>query len=405
MYVRCWAGLIVFLSQLIFASTLNAFEILVDAGDVDRPAGTTLVSLLAPERIDPLPMAVVLESDNGKSVIAQREASSTSLFYWLLEEPLKAGKTRRYEVVTGVAVEPGGSFVRCRSKGDDYEFTLGDNPMLVYNAGVKACPVEGFEACKRSGFIHPVYAADGAIVTDDFPPEHPHQHGIMLAWVDSVFDGNVTDFWNSMKNQGTVEHVKVLGTIDGPVYGELEVQLRHSQTRGLGNSQPVLDENWRIRAYNSENPRMIDVQSTIICTTDNPLHLNQYHYGGMAFRGAREWSFGKADFLTSEGKNRETGNHTRPKWTAISGKVDGKQYTVVGVEFPTNFRYPQPVRLHPDMPYFCWSPAVLGEFDIMVEKPYVSMYRFFVFTGEPKSQALDTLQADVVEPIVAKVVE
>jgi hypothetical protein len=183
------------------------------------------------------------------------------------------------------------------------------------------------------------------------------------------------------------------------------VHLRHSQTIQEGITQPVLDENWRIRAYNSKNPRIIDVQSTITCATDKPLHLNQYHYGGMAFRGARDWSFGKAGFLTSDGKNRETGNHTRPAWTAISGKVGKKYYTVVGIESPTNFRYPQPVRLHPDMPYFCWSPSVLGAFDITIDKPHVSKYRFFVFEGEPQSELFDTLQADVAEPLVAKGVE
>jgi hypothetical protein len=243
------------------------------------------------------------------------------------------------------------------------------------------------------------------VVSDDFPPEHPHQHGIMLAWVDAVFDGKTTDFWNSMKNQGVVEHVEVWGTLDGPVYGELDVHLRHSQKVRPGINQPVLDEGWRIRVLNSADPHIIDIQSTITCATTKPLHLNKYHYGGMAFRGAREWSFGKAEFLTSEGKDRESGNHTRPKWAAISGKVGEKNYTVVGVEFPTNFRYPQPVRLHPDMPYFCWSPMVLGEFDIPADWPYVSKYRFFVFEGAPEPEKIDALQAATVEPLMAKVAE
>lgn len=397
--------LVVVCIAMIAAPQVRALEIQVSAGEIDRPAGTTLVSFLAPWGVDPLHMAIALQSEDGERVIAQREASSTSLLYWLLEDSLKAGETRRYEVIPGAADESGISLVHCRSMDDDYELTVQDKPVLLYNVGVKACPIEGFEACKRSGFIHPVYAADGAVVTDDFPPEHPHQHGIMLAWVDSVFDGKTTDFWNSMKNQGSVEHVEVWGTLDGPVYGELDVHLRHSQALESGISQPVLDENWRIRVYNSHEPRIIDIQSTITCATVKSLHLNEYHYGGMAFRGARGWSFGKAEFLTSDGKDRESGNHTRPKWTAITGKVGEKDYAVVGVESPANFRYPQPVRLHPDMPYFCWSPPVLGEFDITVEMPYVSKYRLFVFEGAQEPEVFDTLQANVAEPLVAKVVE
>jgi hypothetical protein len=405
MNARCWTGIVGLATLLITAPPLRALEIEISAGEIDRPAGTTLVSFLTPGGVDPLRMAVALKSEDGKRVIAQREATSVSLLYWLLEESLEAGETRRYEVIPGAADTSGITLVHCRTKDDDFELAIGDKPVLLYNAGVKPCPVEGFEACKRSGFIHPMYAPDGAVVTDDFPPEHPHQHGIMLAWVDSVFDGKTTDFWNSMKKQGTIEHVQVWGTLDGPVYGELDVHLRHSQTLESDIKQPVLDENWRIRAYNSQNPRMIDVQSTITCATDRPLHLNEYHYGGMAFRGAREWSSGKAEILTSDGKDRESGNHTKPTWTAISGKVGEKDYIVLGVEFPTNFRYPQPVRLHPDMPYFCWSPPVLGAFDITVEMPYVSKYRFFVFEGEPQPGLFDALRADIAEPLMAKVVE
>jgi hypothetical protein len=402
---RCWAGIVGLAMSLTSLAPLCALEIEISAGAIDRPAGTTLVSFLAPWGIDPLHMAMALKAEDGQRVLAQREASSTSLLCWLLEAPLAKGETRRYEVIPGAADESGITLVHCRAKDDDYELTLGETPLLLYNAGLKACPVDGFEACKRSGFIHPVYAPDGTVVTDDFPPEHPHQHGIMLAWVDTVFDGKATDFWNSMKNQGIVEHVDVSGTLDGPVYAELDVRLRHSQTVQPGAPRPVLDENWRIRAYNSASPRIIDIQSTIISSTDEPLHLKEYHYGGMAFRGAREWSFGKAEFLTSEGKDRETGNHTRPKWTAITGKLSGKDYTVVGVESPANFHYPQPVRLHPDMPYFCWSPTVLGAFDITRETPYVSKYRFFVFDGAPEPKVLDSLQANMARPLVAKVVE
>ena len=290
--------------------------------------------------------------------------------------------------------------VQCLAKGDDYEFTVNDKPVLLYNASLKKCTVEGFSACKRSGFIHPIYAPDGTIVSDDFPPEHPHQHGIMLAWVDSVFQGQPIDFWNSMKNQGTVEHVKVLGIVNKEEFAQLDVQLQHSQISSDGKSLPVLDEKWQIRVYNSAGPHVIDIQSTITCATDQPLHLKEYHYGGMAFRGASEWSFGKAKFLTSEGKDRESGNHTRPLWTAMSGRVGEKYYTVASVEYPANFRYPQPVRLHPDMPYFCWSPTVLGEFDIMPGKPYVSRYRFFVFNGTPNSDKIDQLQRTTVTEMV-----
>jgi hypothetical protein len=403
--IRPSTWLVLLTTYLLTSSNAHAVQVEITAGEIDYPAGTTLVSFLAPKGLDPTRRNVVLMSEEGERVIAQRDVSSLSLLYWLLERPLAAGESRVYEITSEIVDASAMPLVKCHSKDDDYEFSIGGKPVLLYNAGVKACPVEGFEACRRSGFIHPVYAPDGAKVSDDFPPEHPHQHGIMCAWVDAEFQGKTVDFWNSMKNQGIIEHSRVNGSVNGPVFGLLDVTLKHSQILDEGVKQPVLDELWFIRVYHSADPYMIDVQSMMTCKTDKPLHLKKYHYGGMAFRGAREWSFGKAEFLTSEGKDRETGNHTRPLWTAITGQVGESNYTVCGVELSTNFRYPQPVRLHPDMPYFCWSPTVLGEFDITPEKPYVSHYRFFVFDGSPDKEELDELQVATVAPLMGKLVE
>lgn len=389
----------------LIAGRLQAVQVEISAGDVSYPAGTTLVSCLVNKGLDTSHRAVVLVSDDGDRVIAQRDWTSASLLYWMLEAPLAAHETRRYEITQEFINNDEVQFVKCHSKDDDFEFLVDEKPVMLYNAGLKSCPVEGFEACKRSGFIHPLYAPDGAVVSDDFPPEHPHQHGLMFAWVDSEFNGDTVDFWNSMKNQGLVEHVEAYGSSNGPVYGELTVHLRHSQIGADDVKQPVLEEMWFLRVYHTANPRMIEVLSTFTCSTDKPLKLRKYHYGGMAFRGAREWSFGKADFLTSEGHDRMKGNHTRPLWTAISGQVGDKTYTVCGMDFPSNFRHPQPVRLHEDMPYFCWSPPVLGEFEIVPDKTYASRYRFFVLEGAPNPEQLDELQAVMATPLVAKMVE
>ncbi len=392
-------------SLLTVCACAHAVQVKISADNVNYPAETTLVTCLVNRGLDTSRRPVVLMSENGDRVIAQRDWTSRSLLYWMLEAPLAAHETRRYKITQEVVDNDEVQFVKCLSKDDDFEFLVDDKPVMLYNAGLKSCPVEGFEACKRSGFIHPLYAPDGAVVSDDFPPEHPHQHGIMLAWVDSEFQDETVDFWNSMKKQGVVEHVRVFGTTNGPVFGEMTLLIRHSQLASPEVKQPVLDDMWFLRVYHSANPRMIEVLSAITCSTDKPLRLRKYHYGGMAFRGAREWSFGKSEFLTSQGLDRKQGNHTRPLWTAISGQVGGKTYTVCGIDAPTNFRHPQPVRLHEDMPYFCWSPSVLGEFDITPGKPYVSRYRFFVTDGPPDARQFDALQAVLAKPLVAKMAD
>ncbi|MCG8583397.1 MAG: PmoA family protein, partial [Pirellulales bacterium] len=118
-----------------------------------------------------------------------------------------------------------------------------------------------------------------------------------------------------------------------------------------------------------------------------PLILEKHHYGGMALRGNVQWLKDKGDhsiepgdleFLTSGGKDRWDGNHTRPNWVALSGKIDEQDVSLAVFCSPTNFRAPQHVRLHPNKPYFCFAPAVAGKFKIEPGKKYVSRYRYLV---------------------------
>ena len=115
--------------------------------------------------------------------------------------------------------------------------------------------------------------------------------------------------------------------------------------------------------------------------------LEKYHYGGMAFRGNSKWVKEKEDngvksgdlqFLTSEGKDRWNGNHTRPNWVALTGKLGKQDVSLTVFGSPKNFRAPQHVRLHPNKPYFCFAPSVAGKFKIAPGKKYLSRYRYLV---------------------------
>ncbi|MCH5375252.1 MAG: PmoA family protein, partial [Planctomycetes bacterium] len=87
--------------------------------------------------------------------------------------------------------------------------------------------------------------------------------------------------------------------------------------------------------------------------------IKEYHYGGMALRGSRDWYSAEAErpsasadaipgqFLTSEGKHRRDGNHSRPDWVSTYGPTGDGQSTITVMSHPQNFRHPQPVRLHP----------------------------------------------------------
>lgn len=67
-------------------------------------------------------------------------------------------------------------------------------PVYVYNYGMMG--KEGVpEDRRRSGYLHPVYAPDGTVLTDDFPADHYHHRGISWMWPVVVVDGERYNLW------------------------------------------------------------------------------------------------------------------------------------------------------------------------------------------------------------------
>src|SRR5690606_34980801 len=140
--------------------------------------------------------------------------------------------------------------------------------------------------------------------------------------------------------------------------------------------------------------------------TDKPLILREYHYGGMAFRGNSQWlGQGESDFLTSDGKTRIDGNHTRPNWTDAHGLLDGTPCGVAVLQHPSNPRFPSPVRLHPNKTYFVNSPVVIVDLTIAPKEPLISRYCYVVHDGRPDAADLGAAWTDYAEPPKIRVVD
>ena len=71
---------------------------------------------------------------------------------------------------------------------------------------------------------------------------------------------------------------------------------------------------------------------------------------------------------------------------------------------PANFRFPQPVRLHPQKPYLCFSPMALDSFSIERDTPYISRYRYYVHAGKPSATNLEAAWYDYAEPVQVRLV-
>ena len=266
----------------------------------------------------------------------------------------------------------------------------------------------------RAGYLHPVRSPSGAIVTGDYPANHPHHHGIWTPYTKATFQGRATDFWNMQNKKGRVDLVHAgFGSAGNPgearpVFEELEAMTGMVDLTGPKETTALWDF-WSLLLYDipdAPKPMVVfDLTTEQACATHDPVELPEYHYGSFGLRGPEAWDGQDgARFLTSEGiTDRKKGDGTRARWCYLGGKTSAGISGTAVLGHPENFRFPVPLRLHPDMPYFSIVPQKLGAFSIQPGKPYVTRYRFVVTDGEPDAKLFDACWNSLAHPAVVKV--
>ena len=197
-------------------------------------------------------------------------------------------------------------------------------------------------------------------------------------------------------------HQRVIGTSVTEQGLSFEVDLIHRATQS-----PIVDilrERWKITALPTDGSyHAFDLHTVQQAQTDQPLVVQQYHYGGAAIRGPMRWLTGKdvdkfpadgestepTEFLNDQGSDRVKGNHQHSKWVTMTGQIDGQSVTIAVLCHPNNFRAPQAARIHPTKPYFVFSPCVDGEFVIDHDHAYQARYRYLVTDAAPDAAWLN----------------
>ena len=376
----------------------------VVAGSFDR--NESVVSFVMPKGLKSKTYSLL--DDQGHLLPLQAEPDGTASF--VLPE-LKAGTTKRFRLeelkANPVAADKG---IRVVSDQDRLTISASGRKVLTFQGGPGELPRADIKPIfQRGGYIHPVFTPSGRTVTDDYPPDHFHHHGIWFAWTRTEFEGRHPDFWNVGDGTGKVEFVALDEKWSGPVHAGFK-----SRNRSVDVSAPrpvtVLNEQWVVTVYNvgqgTKPYSMFDLVSTQELATSSPLVLPEYRYGGIGFRGHHQWlAKDNCDFLTSEGKDRNNGHGTRARWCHLGGRIDGQLAGIAILDHPANFRAPQAMRINPDQPFFCYSPSLIGDWKIEPGKPYVSRYRFIIYDGAPDKAELDRLWNDYANPAQASITQ
>ena len=327
-------------------------------------------------------------SGEGNSIYAQKLNDETLVF--ILDEDAEAGETRHYRI------QPAGNDFPERilvdsGVGSVTFSTAGQQDILTYHTEEKL-PAGLPDYYRRSGFIHPLFSPKGLILTDDFPAGHSHQHGIFSAWVNTTFKGDSIDFWNQQSQTGTVGHDSIISIESGPVFGRLRTAHSYISLE-FGE---VLQEEWDLTIFSLEEAFLLDLSIYQVNKREDTLYISDYIYGGLAFRGNAVWNREDSlrfqsdiQYITAEGKGREAGNHTRPGWVAAFGDSPDGLGGVAVIDHKDNLNYPQPVRIHPEMPYFCMAPMVNNAFTIPPQESYQARYRLLSFDGPPPNTLIE----------------
>ncbi|MGA2063327.1 MAG: DUF6807 family protein [Thermoguttaceae bacterium] len=167
----------------------------------------------------------------------------------------------------------------------------GDKPVLVYNHGTITCPKVPAKDPRRSRacYVHPLWGLGGEVLTDDFPADHYHHHGIFWTWPHVGIDGEQYDLW---ADSGIAQRfVRWLDCEAGPVAAVLGVE----NGWFVGEKKVMVERVW-LRVYRAtKDERSIDLDFTWI-PTDRAVTL----------RGAEEKSYGGLTVRFAVGKPAES---------------------------------------------------------------------------------------------------
>lgn len=372
----------------------KGFTVTVSAGEFERRE--TPVCIVVP---DAAKAVWTMADDAGAAAAVQQDAKKQ---LWFILPELKAGQSKTYTVREGGQQALGGA-VEAIKDGTVVKLSIEKREVLRYQAEKGELP-KGYEPqFQRGGYIHPVSTPSGKLVTDDYPPNHKHHHGIWTPWTKTEFEGRKPDFWNMGAKTGTVEFVGLDETRSGPVFGGFKS--RHKQVDLSAKPEPktALNETWEVLVFRvglgEKKYNLFDLTVAQECASASALTLPKYHYGGFGIRGNRQWDgAANATFLTSEGMVRKDGNESRARWCHMGGKVDGDVAGIAVLDHPENFRAPGPLRLHPSEPFLGICVSQLGDWKIEPGKPYVARYRIVASDGPADKAELERLWNDYARP-------
>ncbi len=199
---------------------------------------------------------------------------------------------------------------------------------------------------ERCNYIHPLWADDGTVLTEDFPADHLHQRGIFWAWHQIFINGQrIGDGWEIKNFEQEVAEVEYLQNKEGSAILNTEVFWKSNRWREAGKEVPYIRENTTITIHpKTGNYRKIDFVIRLLALTGNVEiggSEDEKGYGGFSVRMILP---NDVLFTGPVGKVEPQNEAVQsPGWINISGSMlkYNKYGGIAILDHPENPGYPQ----------------------------------------------------------------
>lgn len=373
--------------------------------EIERPGLARLVPVTAD--LDALGLASdsvrihELVGDERRAIPAQVASGPRRTLHWLVETGGGDAGKRVFEIS---GADEGGQDAGVTLRSDQGQLVLAsdDRDLLTYQFGHMA-PPEGVDPVYgRSGFIHPLRAPHGQVLTRVQPADHYHHYGIWNPWTQVEFRGRTIDFWNLAKREATVRFAQFATLDEGAVFGEYRALHEHvvlPDTVAMTELQSV-----RVYRLHGDDAYLVDLVIEMSCATDDPVRLLEYRYGGLGWRATEEWHKGNSRVLTSEGRTRVDADGSLARWCLVEGEVGDERAGVVLMSHPANTNHPEPLRVWPENSegrgdvFVNFSPTKNRDWLLEPKRSYLLRYRLLVYNGTLDAAAAEQAWRDFAHP-------
>ena len=301
----------------------------VHSGPIARAAGPVFVSVPYNDVIRQAP--ALTDTKTGQSIATQFTPDG-KLCWWA--DALQADESRVYELSADALAKPNGRVIVSEDHPDQVDVRIGAQAFTTYK----------FADDQVRPFLYPVIGPTGASVTRHYPmregvpderPDHPHHQSCWVAW--GLING--VDHWSTGQRCGFQKHRKLLATISGPVFGQIEAAIDWVTRDG----KRQLTEHRTYRFWRADDSMRLFDQSVVFHFTDGDVTFGDTKEGGIcSFRVAGTMKESAGGTITNaHGATGERNCWGKPSpWMDYSGKVGGHTVGISIFDHADNFRHP-----------------------------------------------------------------